>query len=254
MSAADAPERPAWHVLLSVVGAATGIVVFVYFVGGVIVWERLHVLRLPANQGVPPLPRELFLVVGARALAWPLTLGFLAIVVVHTLCMLRPPNTRGAARAGYVGLVGLFAAALALAAIYATVQQAIFVGFFGILVGAGLALVSSRRATLRQASLGVFVSLALVGVVVEGIDIRLLPVRLEYAHVFFSDGRKEVRGFFIGGTADTVYIAPNESCHVRGWITALPRHEVRRLAIFSSVKAWPPLPAYAHAEDCRNPP
>ena len=105
MSAADATERRAWNVLLGVAGAATGIVAFVYFVGGVIEWERLYVLRLPATQGVEPLPRELLLLVGARALAWPLTLGFLAILAVHALCRLPPPPGRRLVLAADLGLV-----------------------------------------------------------------------------------------------------------------------------------------------------
>jgi hypothetical protein len=250
VSAADATERPAWHVLLNVVGAATGIVAFVGFVGGAIVWERLHVLGLPANQGVQPLPRELFLVVGARALAWPLGLGFLAIVVVHALYRL--PLSKRAARAAYLALVGLFGAALGLTAQGRIVQQAIFVGFFGLLVGAGAALVGRRRAKLGQISVGLFVSLALVGVVVEAIDIYHLPVHLEYAQASFSDGRKEVSGFLIGETADTVYIAPNGSCYVLGWITALPRNKISRLDIFSARRAWP-LSANP-GENCEKPP
>jgi hypothetical protein len=250
VSAADATERPAWHVLLGVVGAATGIVVFVGFVGGAIVWERLRVLGLPANQGVEPLPRELFLVVGARALAWPLGLGFLAIVVVHALCRL--PLSKRAAPAARLALVGLFGAALGLTAQYQIRQQAIFVGFFGLLVGAGAALVGRRRAKLGQVSVGLFVSLALVGVVVEAIDIYHPPVHLEYAHVFYSDGRREASGFFIGETADTVYIAPNENCYVFGLMIALPRHEISQLDMSSPEEAWP-LSAYPRKKRCETP-
>jgi hypothetical protein len=226
VSAADATERTAWQVVLGVVGTATGIVTFVYFVGGAIVWERLHVLGLPATQGVEPLPRELLLVVGARALAWPLALGLLAIVVVHAMC--RFPQMRDA----YPGLVWLFAVALVLAVVYTTIQQAIFVGFFGLLTSAGIALVYSRRATLGQVSIGLFVSLALVGVVVEAVDIYQPPVHLEYAQVSYSGG-KETSGFLIGETTDTVYIAPNDGSYVCGWIAALPRNKIAELDISS---------------------
>ena len=238
--------------LLRVAGAATGIVVFVLFVGGVIVWGRLHVLGLPATQGVAPLPRELFLIVGARALAWPLALGFLSIVAVHALCRLPPPDTYRPVRAAYFGLVGLFGATLGLAAQYEIVQQAIFVGCFGLLVGVGFALVSGRRATFRQVAIGLFLSLALVGVVVEAVDILLPPVHLEYANAFLSDRKKEVSGFLIGETADTVYIARNKRCKVRGWITALPRQEISRLAIFRPTAAWSHS-ANPKPKDCETP-
>lgn len=259
MSAADTTERTAWQEFLGAVGKATGIVAFVYFVGGAIVWERLHVLRLPATQGVEPLPRELLLVVGARALAWPLALGLLAIVAVHALSRLPqpgtrvpvyavhlklvrlpPPSTRTLVRATYVTLVGLFGAALGLTVQFETVQQAIFVGCFGLFAGVGLALARVERATPRQVSVGLFVSLALVGVVVEAVDIYRPPVHLEYANVFLSHGKKEVSGFFIGETADTVYIARNKNSHVCGWITALPRSEISRLSILPPEKASRP--------------
>ena len=155
--------------------------------------------------------------------------------------------------ASYVGLVGLFGAALGLTAQFQIRQQAIFVGFFGLLVGVGLALVTYGRATLRQISVGLFVSLALVGVVVEAIDIYHPPVHLEYAHVVFSDRNEKTRGFLIGETADTVYIAPNVSCHVSGWIAALPRKEISRLRIFRARPVWPRT-KYPHGKRCPAPP
>ena len=93
MSGSEGRERPAWEALVTLAGAATGIVIFVYLVGGAIVWERLHVLRLPANHGVAALPRELLLVVGVRALAWPLALGLLAIGLVLSLGRVPRPLT-----------------------------------------------------------------------------------------------------------------------------------------------------------------
>ena len=49
---------------------------------------------------------------------------------------------------------------------------------------------------------------------VELIDISTVPVRLEYANVRLTGGDQQ--GFYIGATSDTIYLAPNNHCHVRG--------------------------------------
>jgi hypothetical protein len=86
MATSERADRPAWQVLVALAGAATAIVIVVYLVGGAIVWERLHVLRLPANQAVAPLPRNLLLIDGVRTLAWPVGLGLIAAGLVSLLC------------------------------------------------------------------------------------------------------------------------------------------------------------------------
>ena len=85
MATPDQAERSTWQVLVALAGAATAIVIVVYLVGGAIVWERLHVLRLPANQAVAPLPRNYLLINGVRALAWPVALGLIAAGFVSFL-------------------------------------------------------------------------------------------------------------------------------------------------------------------------
>jgi len=233
----ESGDRPAWQALVVLAGAATAIVIFVYLVGGAIVWERLHVLRLPANQGVTPLPRELLLVVGVRALAWPLVLGLLATAVVNFVFRLSLRWTAGA-KTLLAAVVVLYVASLVLAGIYLTVQKLIFLAAFGVFVGVGIAVAGGRQVTLRQAGLGVFLMMVAVGVIVESIDIYQLPVRLEYAHVRFTGGG-EAKGFFLGATPDTVYLAPNQSCLVFGRIVAFSRRDIAEIDIFSSTKAWP---------------
>jgi hypothetical protein len=239
---------PAWEVLVVLAGAATGIVLFVYLIGGAIIWTRLHVLGLPANHGVAPLPRELLLVVGARALAWPLVLGLLAIAAIHSVSPHLPPPWTAVSKALLTPVLVLYAGSLVIAAIYLTVQQLIFLTAFGLLVGVGT-LVSRKLVTLRQAGVGVFLSMVTVGVIVEANDIYQLPVRLEYAHVRFTAGGEE-RGFLIGVTPDTVYLAPNEGCHVVHRIVALSRQDVLAIDISSSSNAWP---QESHPEVCPSP-
>jgi hypothetical protein len=235
----EAGNDPPWEVLVVLAGAATAIVLFLYLIGGAIIWTRLHVLGLPANHGVAPLPRELLLVVGVRALAWPLVLGLLAIAAIQSVSpRLPPPPWTAVSKALLAVVLALYVASLVIAAIYLTVQQVIFLSAFGVLVGVGVTLASRNLVGLRKAGVAVFLSMVAVGVIVEANDIYQLPVRLEYADVHFTTG-KEVKGFLIGVTADTVYLAPNKGCHVMHHILAVSRQDVRAIDIHSSSKAWP---------------
>src|SRR5262245_44206602 len=201
MSTAERGGPAAWRALLALAGAATAIVIFVYLVGGAIVWERLHVLRLPANQAVAPLDRNLLLVVGVRALAWPVVLGLVVCGSVYVL-VARPAGgrARGALRAA---LLVAWAAGLAALAAFSTVQKAVFLAAVGILVAAGVAAGAGKRLARGRAAVAAALGMAAVGVVVEAVDIYQLPVRLELAHVVASDGTTRT-GFFIGATSDTV--------------------------------------------------
>jgi hypothetical protein len=242
-------ERTAWQALIALAGAATAVVIFVYLVGGAIVWERLHVLHLPANQAVAPLPRNLLLVVGVRALAWPVVLGLLVAGFVNLLSHVSQPAAAGA-RAVRVVLLVLWVAALVALGIYSTVQKVVFLAAAGTLVAIGVAVANRQRDALRRAALGVSVAMAAVGVVIEAVDIYQLPVRLEYVHVRSADGT-EAKGFFIGATSDTIYLAPNNGCHVLSRIVALPQRNVARVDVFTSTKAWP---QRSHPDGCPSPP
>jgi hypothetical protein len=207
------------------------------------------VLRLPANQAVAPLPRDLLLVDGVRALAWPIALGLVAAGLVSVLTRILRSGRRGG-RGLCVVLFVVWIAVLIVAAIFFTVQQAVFVATLGLLVVVGVDAVLRRGATMQSVALGAALAMAAVGVVVEAVDIRRLPVRMEYAHVRFSNG-KMLRGFYVGATSDAVYVAPNQSCRVLGRIVAVPQREVTRVVVYTSSKPWS---KKSHPDSCTAPP
>jgi hypothetical protein len=249
MAAPERADRPTWQVLVALAGAATSIVIFVYLVGGAIVWERLHVLRLPANQAVTPLPRNLVLIVGVRALAWPVVLGLVAAGLVKLLTHILRSGVRGT-RVICALLIVVWIASLVALGIYSTVQKVVFLTALGILVAVAVAAARRQLVGVRRLALATSVAMVAVGVVVEAVDIYQLPVRMEYAHVRLAGGT-EMKGFYIGATSDAVYLAPNLSCHVLGRIVALPQREIAQVDVFTSTKAWP---QNSYPAVCQSPP
>jgi hypothetical protein len=253
MATTDRADRPTWQALVALAGAATAIVIFVYLVGGAIVWERLHVLRLPANQAVAPLPRNLLLINGVRALAWPVALGLIAACFVSLLGRASRFGVR-ATRGTWAILFVLWIAGLVAIPIYDTGprgQHLVFLTTLGILVAIAATIANPQLVAVRRLALGAALATAAVGVVVEVVDTWTLPVRMEYAQVQLTSGRQPMQGFYIGATSDAVYLAPNESCHVLGRIVALPQRNVTRVVVFTSTKAWS---QHSHPHSCPSPP
>ena len=82
MAVPDSPANP-FGTALRVLGAVTGIAAVMTFVGGAMVWIRFDELRLPADQAVSLLPKQLLLIVGAHAMAVPVGVGvFVAVIFV----------------------------------------------------------------------------------------------------------------------------------------------------------------------------
>src|SRR5262245_8502092 len=248
MATSEPANRPAWQILLAIAGAATAIVIVVYLIGGAIVWERLHVLRLPANQAVAPLPRNLLLVAGVRALAWPVVLGLAAAALVHLCSRIFGLDQRPRRTAWAVllvlwigGLVTLLLNQLSVGVLthFSTWQKIGFLAALGGFVAVALVAVRQHVVPLQRAALSAALAMTAVVAVTEVADIVRPPVRLEYAHASLTNPKRTVRGFDIGATSDTVYLALNNGCHVRPKMVALPRSRIVSLAIFTSTKAWP---------------
>src|SRR5262245_23119581 len=259
MATPERPDRPVWQVLLALAGAATAIVIVVYLIGGAIVWERLHILHLPANQAVASLPRELLLIDGIRALAWPVVLGLLVGGLVALFAHIARFGQRRARVAWAVLLVLWIGGLLLLKPVgkrilphVSTWQKFGFLVALGVLVA--LAVVAAHQhVPLQRAALGAALAMVAVVAAIEANDISSPPVRLEYAHVLLTHPKKTRRGFYIGATSDTVYLAPNDGCHVRRSILALPRSRVVNVAIFTSTKAWPQGEYPDKRKDCSSP-
>jgi hypothetical protein len=223
--------------------------VFVVLVGGAIVWLRLHALRLPANPVVAALPRDLFLVVGIRYPAWPLFLGSVAFAAIWALRRPgalawlgeRPWWQVGIACAAVVVVVGSTATVVVWQG-WIIWEQVTFGVAVAIVVVVAVIFARKRRRLPAWAPVVAVAFTALVGAAVELGDVRVLPVRFEYARAYLEKGGL-AQGFLVGGPSSTVYLAPNKAdptrrCDVRGRIVAVPRDRVVRLVIFPSSKAW----------------
>jgi hypothetical protein len=249
MGASERASRPAWQVLIALAGAATGIVIVVYLIGGVVVWERLHALRLSANQAVAPLPRNLLLINGVRALAWPVVLALTAAGLVTLIARLFRSAVPGVFAASAVLLVACVAGVVVLAVLW-TWQSAVFLGTLGFVVVLAITAADRKGFAIGRVALGAAMAVAAVIVVVEVIDIATLPVRLEYATVRFTDeaatrgmeGREGMGGIYIGATSDAVYLAPlAPTCnkYLAGRIVALPQRDIAELDVYRSMDVRP---------------
>lgn len=245
-------KRRAWEGLVALAGAATAIVIVVYLVGGVVAWERFHILRLPANQAVAPLSRSLLIVEGVRVLAWPVGLGLAAALSTALAIYARSWTT-----AFRIGTWAALAVAWLAALLAIGVrdhgpwrQHLVFALAIGAAVVVAVVVAGSRPSRSRWAVVGAALAMVGIGIVVETIDIVTLPVRMEYAQVQMT-GSRHADGFYVGATSDAVYLAPNKRCHVRGWVLAVPRSDVVSLVVFSSKEAWS---RHAHARKCESPP
>src|SRR3954449_4860204 len=79
----------------TVAGSATALLVFVYFVGGVVMWSRFHTAALPADQGVALMSKQQLLVVGLRLMVIPaIVAGLVGFAAVRVLSADPSPQTR----------------------------------------------------------------------------------------------------------------------------------------------------------------
>jgi hypothetical protein len=69
--------------LLEFLGAAAGIGALITLVGGVLMWLRFDELGLAADRAVATLPEAVLLAAGLHALAVPLALGLVAVIVLY---------------------------------------------------------------------------------------------------------------------------------------------------------------------------
>src|SRR5215204_826592 len=79
------PMKSAWGVALQLVGAVAGLGALMTFVGGAIVWIQFTELKLPADQAVTLLPKQLLLIVGAHEMAVSVGVALLVAVVLIVL-------------------------------------------------------------------------------------------------------------------------------------------------------------------------
>jgi hypothetical protein len=192
--------------LLKLLGAVAGLAALVTFAGGAVLWVRFNELDLPADQVVTLLPKQLLLTTGARELLIPVAIGALLAL----LLVLAAPLRAGALY--WVG-AGLLLLALLVAVLALTwdgtwvarlaMALAALVGL-GAILGAAIAMPEGRYAALAWTSAGAVLLIAIALVVVrESTHPRLEPVA-----VLLRGTPDSVVGFYVGQTADRLYVAP----------------------------------------------
>ena len=224
-----AARRLSLKPLLDFAAAAAGLVVLVQLVGRAVIWARFDAIGLPATQAVSLQPAEVLLANGAGALGVAFGLGFAAmgaLVVIDS--MLRP---RGVERHGRIVLL----VALELILLAAVLAQRASWNQRLIALGAGLAAglafwVLSERAHIRQVVLVMFLLIAAVGGVLAFVRNSGPPASFPMATVFLKDGSLTT-GAYVALNSDTVYLAPDSFNRTYGQLAAIPRTEVKRIAL-----------------------
>ncbi|MDO8187616.1 hypothetical protein Q5424_25635 [Conexibacter sp. JD483] len=190
---------------LQLLGALAGFAALATLSGGAVLWIRFDALRLPADQAIALLPKQLLLIVGLHVLVLPVAIATAAAALL-VLLLYRDARTWFWFAFGLVVLAALVTVVALLPppldAPLGWLATAAVLIVSGLLLT--LAIVSGQKRALAAALLTAFaVGGATLAVVRTHADPRLEPVAL------LLDGRpSSIAGFYVGQTADSVYVAP----------------------------------------------
>jgi hypothetical protein len=220
------------RVVIQLLSAGAGIVLFIYLIGGVIARARLQALELPTDTVIQLLPREALIVMGLSGLRIAIVM---AVVIALTLWWLGDR-----AQAGWRGLThGRWTVGAILVVgtgISALTSRGTGASYFLPLVAAvAVALllvvaITGRRLTVRQTALGVIAVAAVLGGVVAYLRESEPPVALDYAVLQLRDGARTT-GYLIATTSDAVLIAPDVERYTIHRVSAVPRSQIVELLI-----------------------
>lgn len=210
MGAGSQPsESPRFVTLgLQLLGALAGLATLTTFVGGAMLWIRFSELHLPADQAVNLLPKQLLLVIGAHALIGPVALGLFAAVVIS---LAQPLRTTG-----YDWIFWLLLAAILVPFVVAVVvltwdfdrfPEQFFMAL-ALLAALAIVIPVAIRATRRTTiALSVLAAFAICGAVLAVVRTSGAP-KLEPVAVLLDGRPQAIAGFYVGQTADRLYLAP----------------------------------------------
>jgi hypothetical protein len=233
-------EAPlAWRLAIELLGAAAGVVVFVTFIGGAMLWARFNELGLPAEQSVAILPRSLLIAVGAQALAVPIGVGIVVAFLPYLFSVLQPKE--GQHPWLYLGLLlgVLFVCELIVVVLALGIDliwEGLIVLSISLAAAAVVFLTAVRGAAYRSLGWAIFASCLVVGGALSFTRTEANP-KLEPAALVLSKQSEGVAGFYIGQSSDRVYLAPLTTgaraalSEDVSQILEIPRDEVVRLAI-----------------------
>jgi hypothetical protein len=209
--------------------AVAGFAILIELVGRAVLWARFDAIGLPASEAVSLQPSELLLSTGAGALVVASALGLAAAAALLGVDSLLAPH--GVARQGRVVLLVVLELILvaAVAEQPASWTQRLAALCAGLAAGVTLWVIAGR-VSRRQLVLSMFLLIAAVGGVLAFVRNSGPPARLPLATVFLKDGSLTT-GAFVALHSDTVYLAPDSFNRTYGQLTAIPRSEVRRVAL-----------------------
>ena len=223
MSSSDPRRQTAttggWTLALQILGASAGIVAFVVFIGGAMMWLRFDGIHLPADRAVALEPRSDLLATGAHALAGPVLIG---LVVVLLIFLIGPFNDDNTPRIRlYLAILGLFIVGVIW--VYLKVKGLEVVPNWlimgaALLAAAGLFVWTAIRTNgFAPFAWILFATFALLAGLLAVVTTKASP-KLEPAAVIFkadtasgtpSTGRvRGMSGFLVAETSDKLYLAP----------------------------------------------
>lgn len=228
-AAPAAERRISLKPLLDIAAAGAGFIVLIELVGRAVIWARFNAIGLPATTAVSLQASEVRLAVGAGALGVAIGLGLAAVAALVAISRVLKPV--GLERHGKLVLLAvleliLVAAVLEQPANWTQRLVAIGVG----LAAGGLFLALAERAHVRQVLLTTFLLITAVGGVLAFVRNSGAPARFPLATVFLKDG-SVTTGAYVTLTSDAVHIAPDSFNRTYGQITAIPRDDVKRIAL-----------------------
>jgi hypothetical protein len=233
-------ERSPTALALQAVGAAAGIVAFVYLVGGLVIRARLGALDLPQDPTVSLIPRETILIAGARVLVPTFGLGLFVVALVwllpHDWITRDAPTTRYVVLS--VSVAGVLAAyALSLGAGHSFLLPALSVC---VLCAFPLYVVCSRTENFAGRTAALFATIAVSGGAIALLRAHSLPVSLDFATVHLRDGAR-TNGFLLGRSQEAVVLAPDVLHRTIGRVVVLPARSVVALRLARSGLGAKPL-------------
>ncbi|MFL5867308.1 MAG: hypothetical protein ACJ766_09440 [Thermoleophilaceae bacterium] len=228
---ARATERERlFHSLAAVLASIAGVVVVIYFLGGVVMAIRFSQAHVPAGRAVSLLPREELLTVGLQAFVLPIGFTGLAVWVAYRVLRARPPVRRENRRQLQPrnALVAI-AAVWVVGGVLVTEPTVVGVltwivltlGLIYVVVVAEIWKPEQERPSFPSLKTGVAAVLAVAALLL--LQQADEPPRLDPARVVTTKG--EQRGFLIGIRSEGVYLGRKDR------VVAIPERLVETVYI-----------------------
>jgi hypothetical protein len=228
----------------TIVGIAAGAGVFVYSLGGAVMWLRLEQADIPPTRGLATMPRETLLVVGLGQLILPTLFAAVVLACITWVFqavplpgerqrLVREPSSADVSgRRAVVGLLGYLLVMVALLAFLVLLFLPVSYGRSVITVAACLLAAyivylqrmrrrseSGRRFPVTQV---ILVGAAVIALLVLALQLEK-PSRLEPVRLQTSSGT--VEGLLVGSTPDTVYVGRKDL------IVGVPSRRIEQIKI-----------------------